>query len=131
MELPFSLYSLTWISIGSVLMCFAFLITYRRHHLINLLPSSFLQYFPSYAPIPTFDAAQSSGYTSSNFDLSANLSDEDRRQLDLEEVRRIMAEHRCNFDQARLIRHNRYLARNGVDPLTGLPTDRKAITSLA
>lgn len=131
MEFPFSIYSLTWIAIGSVLISFGLLITYRRDHLINLLPSSVLHHFPSYAPIPTFDAAHSSGYSSTNFDLSDNLSAEDRRELDLTEVRRIMLEHSCNFDQARLIRHNRYLARNGVDPLTGLPTDRKAITSLA
>ncbi|EGG06935.1 uncharacterized protein MELLADRAFT_106345 [Melampsora larici-populina 98AG31] len=60
----------------------------------------------SVSRIPTFDVAHSSGYSSAIFDLSDNLSDEDHRQLDLEEVGKIMHEHRCNFDQARLIRHN-------------------------
>lgn len=49
--------------------------------------------------IPTFEAARSEGYHSSHFDLSANLSEDDRRQLDLDEVRRIMSETGCNFDQ--------------------------------
>jgi hypothetical protein len=52
---------------------------------------------------------------------------------------------RCTFDQARLIRHNRILAKNGIAPdgvldrvqvradytdLTGTPLDSKAITRL-
>ncbi|KAG8860322.1 hypothetical protein FRB96_003971 [Tulasnella sp. 330] len=41
------------------------------------------------------------------------------------EVRAIMQSHRVNFDQARLIRHNQILARNGIDP-SGMPLDSKA-----
>jgi hypothetical protein len=61
--------------------------------------------------------------SSSSFDVeSANMgegSSEGRIGLDeagVEEVRRIMAVERCNFDQARLIRHNRHLAKNGIAP---------------
>lgn len=36
---------------------------------------------------------------------------------------------RCTFDQARLIRHNQMLAKNGIAP-DGTPLDRKAITRL-
>lgn len=61
--------------------------------------------------------------SSGNFDVeSANLaegSNEARMGLDeagVEEVRRIMAIERCGFDQARLIRHNRILAKNGIAP---------------
>jgi hypothetical protein len=34
----------------------------------------------------------------------------------VEDVRRIMAELRCGFDRARLVRHERMLARNGIAP---------------
>nr|XP_031861593.1 uncharacterized protein CI109_002823 [Kwoniella shandongensis]KAA5528665.1 hypothetical protein CI109_002823 [Kwoniella shandongensis] len=73
--------------------------------------------------------------SSNNFDLEANNgegSGEGRIGLDeegVEEVRRIMAIERCTFDQARLIRHNRILAKNGIAP-DGTPLDRKAITRL-
>lgn len=73
--------------------------------------------------------------SSGNFDLEANNgegSGEGRLGLDeagVEEVRRIMAIERCTFDQARLIRHNRILAKNGIAP-DGTPLDRKAITHL-
>ncbi|KAN0062592.1 hypothetical protein ACQY0O_005124 [Thecaphora frezii] len=35
-----------------------------------------------------------------------------------------------SFDEARLIRHKQILASNNIDPLTGLPLDSKAVTSL-
>jgi len=69
--------------------------------------------------------------SSSAFDLEANVGDL-RVGLDergAEEVRQIMQRERVTFDQARLIRHNAHLARNGIDP-TGMPLDSKAITHL-
>lgn len=73
--------------------------------------------------------------SSNNFDLEANIAggSEDRLGLDeagVEEVRRIMAVEKCTFDRARLIRHNRILAKNGIAP-DGTPLDRKAITRLS
>ena len=45
------------------------------------------------------------------------------------EVMDIMKRERVNFDRARLIRQNRILAANGIDP-SGMPLDSKAITRL-
>ncbi|RKP10721.1 hypothetical protein THASP1DRAFT_27479 [Thamnocephalis sphaerospora] len=69
------------------------------------------------------------GLSSSQFDLNANVADGDTRPgLDADEVRRIMEEEGCSFDQARLIRQQRVLKRNNVDPRTGLPLDPKLVT---
>ncbi|KAA1082902.1 hypothetical protein PGT21_019845 [Puccinia graminis f. sp. tritici] len=81
--------------------------------------------------VPDFESAQLAGFESSEFSINNNLSQDDHRQLDIDEVRRIMLQKNCTFDEARLIRHQRHLKRNGIDPITGLPTDKKAITSLA
>ncbi|KAI9593895.1 hypothetical protein BDF19DRAFT_446250 [Syncephalis fuscata] len=69
------------------------------------------------------------GLTSSNFDLSSNLHDGDTRPgLDADEVRRIMKDEGCSFDEARLIRQQRILLQNNIDPRTGLPRDPKLVT---
>jgi len=71
--------------------------------------------------------------SSNAFDIEANIRDGDSRagldERGTQEVMEIMRRERVNFDQARLIRHNRILARNGIDP-TGLPLDSKAVTRL-
>ncbi|RKP26370.1 hypothetical protein SYNPS1DRAFT_14294, partial [Syncephalis pseudoplumigaleata] len=69
------------------------------------------------------------GLSSSNFDLRANVADDDTRPgLDADEVRRIMKDEGCSFDEARLIRQQRVLQRNNIDPRTGLPRDPKLVT---
>jgi hypothetical protein len=69
------------------------------------------------------------GLSSNNFDLSVNVADGDSRPgLDADEVRRIMAEEGCTFDEARYIRQQRVLKRNNIDPETGLPLDPKLVT---
>jgi len=97
---------------------------------------SFL-YHPSsahYAPLSTFADQATAGMTSSTFDIEAdNIREGDvRAGLDEQgtrEVMEIMRREGVEFDQARLIRHNRILAQNGIDP-TGMPLDAKAITRL-
>ncbi|KAJ7230492.1 hypothetical protein GGX14DRAFT_508252 [Mycena pura] len=95
----------------------------------QLLPAS----FNNYQPLSTFEQQRGAGLTSPDFDLEANISGGDSRTgLDdqgTREVMEIMRRERVNFDQARLIRHNRILAQNGIDP-SGMPTDSKAITRL-
>lgn len=126
------------------------------------LPTSLGARLSNYTPLASFSFADqaSAGLTSSAFDLEesniGSSSGESRVGLDatgVEEVRRIMAIERCNFDQARLIRHNRILAKNGIAPdgecscavrgpqdcwdhcaetfVTGTPMDSKAITRLS
>ncbi|KAJ2555278.1 hypothetical protein EV175_002313 [Coemansia sp. RSA 1933] len=69
------------------------------------------------------------GLSSQNFDISINIDDGDTRPgLDSEEVRRIMEEHGVSFDKARLIRQQRLMGRNNIDPVTGMPMDPKAVT---
>lgn len=89
------------------------------------LPTSLGARLSNYTPLASFSFADqaSAGLTSSAFDLEesniGSSSGESRVGLDatgVEEVRRIMAIERCNFDQARLIRHNRILAKNGIAP---------------
>ncbi|CAD6569162.1 MAG: hypothetical protein TREMPRED_005081 [Tremellales sp. Tagirdzhanova-0007] len=125
----------------SVLVVIAFLAIYNRHRLLPILapylPSQIVARLSNYTPLSTFSFADqaSAGMSSSNFDLEENMgegSGEERMGLDeeaVEEVRRIMAIERCNFDRARLIRHNRILAKNGIAP-DGTPLDRKAVTRL-
>lgn len=102
---------------------------YNRHRVLPIiapyLPSALVARLSHYTPLSTFSFSDqvAAGMSSSSFDVeSANLgegSSEARLGLDeagVEEVRRIMAVERCGFDQARLIRHNRHLAKNGIAP---------------
>ncbi|WVR09581.1 hypothetical protein IAU60_006651 [Kwoniella sp. DSM 27419] len=125
----------------SVFLIIAFVVAYNRSRLLPLasryLPTSLVARFTSYEPLRnySFSDQAAAGITSSNFDLEASngeSSGESRLGLDeagVEEIRRIMAIEKCTFDQARLIRHNRILAKNGIAP-DGTPLDRKAITHL-
>jgi len=89
--------------------------------------------FSNYIPLSTFADQANAGMSSSNFDIEANILDGDARagldDIGTQEVMDIMRRERVNFDQARLIRHNRILARNGIDS-SGMPLDSKAITHL-
>ncbi|KAK4684690.1 hypothetical protein P7C73_g5477, partial [Tremellales sp. Uapishka_1] len=112
---------------------------YRRQlaPLVRHLPTPLAARLSNYTPLQSmsFTDQQAAGMSSRTFDLEDNIgegSGESRVGLDeegVEEVRRIMAIERCNFDQARLIRHNRILAKNGIAP-DGTPLDRKAVTRL-
>ncbi|KAJ2512232.1 hypothetical protein GGI11_004808 [Coemansia sp. RSA 2049] len=69
------------------------------------------------------------GLSSQNFDVRINIDGEDARPgLDSEEVRRIMDEHGVTFDKARLMRQQRLMGHNNIDPETGMPMDPKAVT---
>ncbi|KAH8832808.1 hypothetical protein DL96DRAFT_1583468 [Flagelloscypha sp. PMI_526] len=84
-----------------------------------------------YTPL-SFQEQAEAGMSSSAFDLSGNLEGDSRMGLDdrgVQEVNEIMRNERVNFDQARLIRHNRMLASHGIDP-SGMPLDSKAVTRL-
>ncbi|KAI8443188.1 hypothetical protein BY996DRAFT_4594844, partial [Phakopsora pachyrhizi] len=102
-----------------------------RKRILAFMPPSVQSRFSEYSSLQDFEAASIAGFESGHFSLSSNLSDNDHRQLDIDEVRRIMRQNNCSFDEARLIRHKRHLERNGIDPITGLPRDSKAITSLS
>ncbi|KAI9573874.1 hypothetical protein HD554DRAFT_563877 [Boletus coccyginus] len=86
-----------------------------------------------YIPLSTFSSQAEAGLTSVMFDIEANINDGDSRagldERGTQEVLEIMRRERVNFDQARLIRHNQILARNGIDP-SGMPLDSKAVTRL-
>ncbi|KAH8996115.1 hypothetical protein EDB86DRAFT_2804154 [Lactarius hatsudake] len=88
----------------------------------------------NYAPLSTFADQAAAGMTSSTFDIEAdNIFQGDvRAGLDeqgTQEVMEIMRRENVTFDQARLIRHHRHLAANGIDP-SGMPLDAKAVTRL-
>ncbi|TFY72468.1 hypothetical protein EVG20_g561 [Dentipellis fragilis] len=88
----------------------------------------------NYAPLSTFSDQAAAGMTSSTFDVEAdNIREGDVRtgldEAGTREIMEIMRREGVNFDQARLIRHNRILAQNGIDP-SGMPMDSKAITHL-
>lgn len=82
----------------------------------------------------SWSANLSNGLSSSLFDITANIDASDPRSgLDpsgAQDIQTIMATQRVTFDQARLIRHKQILVQNNIDPNTGLPLDRKAVTSL-
>ncbi|GJJ11383.1 hypothetical protein Clacol_005615 [Clathrus columnatus] len=114
-----------------------------RSRIIPLLPSklqSILPTLPSrndralYTRLPTsFSAQASSGLSSSTFDLEQNILGGDSREgldeVGTQEVLEIMRNEGVNFDEARLRRHHRILARHGIDP-SGMPLDSKAVTRL-
>ncbi|GAA5857011.1 hypothetical protein JCM5353_003555 [Sporobolomyces roseus] len=104
-----------------------------REHFIEYLPLSLSSRLRYYAPLRTFEDAAEQGFSTSNFDLSANLAGDQRAGLDdrtLTELRRIMERERCNFDEARRIQMERMFKAAGIGP-DGLPIDKKAITSLS
>ncbi|KAF9474761.1 hypothetical protein BDN70DRAFT_884479 [Pholiota conissans] len=113
------------------------MLTYRyRALVVPHLPERIKSLFPrlhDYTPLSTFSQQAGLGMTSSNFDIEANIREGDSRtgldEAGTQEVLEIMRRERINFDQARLVRHNRILARNGIDP-TGMPLDSKAVTRL-
>ncbi|KAK7466309.1 hypothetical protein VKT23_005036 [Stygiomarasmius scandens] len=113
------------------------LLFYRyRTVIVPKLPERVRILFPQlshYTPLSTFADQANAGMSSSAFDIEANIRDGDSRMgLDdrgTQEVRDIMRRERVNFDQARLIRQNRILAANGIDP-SGMPLDSKAVTRL-
>ncbi|QRV74514.1 hypothetical protein RhiJN_02529 [Ceratobasidium sp. AG-Ba] len=103
---------------------------YHRRSIAPRLPVRMQHYMP----LSSFEDQANAGLTSSHFDIeSLNIMGGDSRQgLDeagAEEVKRIMNEEGVSFDEARFIRHKRYLAANGIDP-SGMPLDSKAITRL-
>ncbi|KAF8912411.1 hypothetical protein CPB85DRAFT_1301868 [Mucidula mucida] len=108
----------------SVMMAFRY-----RVSLAPYVPERVKMLFPAlshYTPLRTFADQASAG-------LSSNMrSGDSRAGLDeqgTQEVLEIMRRERVNFDQARLIRHNKILAQNGIDS-SGMPLDSKAITRL-
>ncbi|WVN89284.1 uncharacterized protein L203_104505 [Cryptococcus depauperatus CBS 7841] len=129
------------LSAASIIIVIAFFLVCNRARLIPIasrfLPAQLVNNIVHYTPLTSysFEDQARAGMTSGNFDLEANNgegSGESRVGLDdagVEEVRRIMSIERCTFDQARLIRHNRILAKNGIAS-DGTPLDRKAITHL-
>ncbi|EJD47896.1 hypothetical protein AURDEDRAFT_183662 [Auricularia subglabra TFB-10046 SS5] len=125
---------------ASIIAVLAILVYRQRSKLAPLVPprvANRLPYFRHYAysPLPgqSFSDQAAAGLTSSTFDLEQNMFGGDSRMgLDehgAAEVNEIMRRDHLSFDQARLIRQQRYLARNGIDP-TGMPLDSKAVTRL-
>ncbi|KAF7309450.1 hypothetical protein MIND_00315800 [Mycena indigotica] len=124
----------------SVAACFflVIMLSFRyRDTLLPHVPSGIRKLLPAtfnnYQPLSTFEQQIGAGMTSSDFDIEANLHGGDSRmgldEAGTREVMEIMRRERVNFDQARLIRHNRILAQNGIDP-SGMPIDAKAVTRL-
>lgn len=62
----------------------------------------------------SFESDIEDGLTSSQFDLTTNLDEEDSRAglKDKEEILRIMKRQNVSFDEARLIRQQRILKKN-------------------
>lgn len=118
------------------LLCIAIgsLLYFTRNHWTPLLPLEIQRRISHYIAIPqhSFTDDMEAGFTSSEFDLSQNVNDsDDRHGLDTEarkEVKRIMKTKKCTFDQARLIFLQDKMRRAGIDPMTGLPTDRKFVS---
>ncbi|KAF8836825.1 hypothetical protein BDN67DRAFT_1071737 [Paxillus ammoniavirescens] len=123
----------------SLLAALALLVMLGYHYRAIILPhvpNIVRSLFPSlnhYTPLSTFSGQANAGLSSPMFDIEANINDGDSRagldERGTQEVLDIMRRERVNFDQARLIRHNQILARNGIDP-SGMPLDSKAVTRL-
>ncbi|EJF64107.1 hypothetical protein BD309DRAFT_962132 [Dichomitus squalens] len=121
-----------WLSVFA-LSALLVMLTFRyRAALLNPV-RSFFPRLGHYQPVATFAEQVDAGLTSSTFDIEANIRDGDSRagldERGTQEVLDIMRRERVNFDQARLIRQNQWLAANGIDP-SGMPLDAKAVTRL-
>jgi len=129
--------------LGFLVIVFMGTIHYRSH-IIPLLPTRVQSLLPTlpfshpgdsgYSRVPTSFASQASlGLSSAAFDLEQNIHGGDSRagldEAGTQEVLEIMRTEHVNFDEARLRRHNRLLANNGIDS-TGMPLDAKAVTRL-
>ncbi|PVU99984.1 hypothetical protein BB559_000245 [Furculomyces boomerangus] len=67
------------------------------------------------------------GLSSETFDVGINIGKgDDRVGLDSDEIKMIMKDEKVSFDSARLIRQQRIMLKNNIDPNTGLPLDPKA-----
>ncbi|KAL1920809.1 uncharacterized protein VTP21DRAFT_11444 [Calcarisporiella thermophila] len=100
-------------------------IYFFRHRLLAIFERVRYQRIPRSS---NFEQDIEDGLTSETFDLNQNLEQNDTRPgLDSEEIRLIMKREGVSFDQARLLRQQRKLKANNVDPATGLPLDPKAV----
>ncbi|KAG0741697.1 hypothetical protein G6F57_010862 [Rhizopus arrhizus] len=108
---------------------------YRQHilHLGSIIADKTNRLI-GYHLLPTtegsFETDIEDGLTSSQFDLTANLDQDDSRAglKDKEEIMKIMKKQKVSFDQARLIRQQKLLKKNNIDPDTGLPLDPKFVS---
>ncbi|KAI8886551.1 hypothetical protein K501DRAFT_243975 [Backusella circina FSU 941] len=114
-----------------IALCFVF-----RKHLnegLSIIANKFNRLL-GYHLLPTnagsFESDIEDGLTSSQFDLTSNINEEDSRAglKDKEEIMRIMKKQKCTFDEARLIRQQKLLKKNNIDPATGLPLDPKFVS---
>ncbi|PIL25138.1 hypothetical protein GSI_13027 [Ganoderma sinense ZZ0214-1] len=121
-----------WLSVFALSALLVMLSFRYRAALFNPMRSLFPR-LGHYQPVSTFAEQADAGLTSSTFDIEANIRDGDSRagldERGTQEVLDIMRRERVNFDQARLIRQNQWLAANGIDP-SGMPMDAKAVTRL-
>jgi hypothetical protein len=71
------------------------------------------------------------GFSSSTFDLTDNILNEDQRagldDNDKAALSRIMAVKKVGFDEARRILAATRMEKNGIDPKTGRPLDPRAV----
>jgi len=121
-------------SIIATIALVAMLAYYYRQRILSLFPSS-SPIHAGYSRLATFSSQAAHGLTSRNFDLEENNLEagDSRTGLDeagSREIYAIMQQQGISFDEARLVRHKRVLQQNGVDPVTGLPLDSKAVTRL-
>ncbi|KAJ9242779.1 hypothetical protein DTO271D3_3735 [Paecilomyces variotii] len=79
----------------------------------------------------SFTADIEAGFTSTDFDLSANVAEGDSRAgLDRKakrEIRRLMRSRRVNFDEARRLYTEQRFAKNNIGP-DGRPRDPKFVS---
>ncbi|KAG4303911.1 hypothetical protein PORY_002655 [Pneumocystis oryctolagi] len=85
-----------------------------------------------YKPInSSFQTDIEAGFSSKTFDIFQNIQNGDKRAgLDdqaKEQIRFIMEEQGCGFDEARMIYNQKRMKCNSIDPKTGKPIDSKAV----
>lgn len=109
-----------------MLMCQGLYLARSRWLPLLPVPDYIYQRLPS-----SFASDIESGFTSSDFDLSLNISGGDSRagldQQGKKEVQRIMQARKVGFDEARRIYTERKFAKNNIGP-DGRPRDPKFVS---
>ncbi|UZJ55132.1 hypothetical protein CBS101457_004452 [Exobasidium rhododendri] len=128
---------------STLLVIFAIVVYFARYRLYAILPERLQTVLIKsagggnaslYSRLPAYDWSTSriAGLHSTLFDIESNIQNGDSRTgleaSGAQEIERLMNTQGVDFDTARLMVNQARFSKNNIDPITGMPLDRKAVT---